>query len=201
VVQGTDKTGRTGIFRIAVATGEVSPVVLTGDGPPPSWPSWSGDGQRVYFSRAGQASAFERDLQTGHERQFPGVRAAIASPDGRFLLASPWSDDRIGELRLVPTAGGESRVLYSVSEGGLPWANWTPDGKHVVVRHVGKGHDDVLLIPVDGGAPTRLDLPGAKWGWIAVHPDGQRIAYMAGEQEEEVWVLENFLPAAKSARK
>jgi Tol biopolymer transport system component len=204
VVQGTDKTGKAGIFRIAVATGEVSPVVMSGDGPPNFWPSWSGDGQRVFFSRAahaGQVSTIERDLQTGREREFPGVRSGIASPDGRFLLESPWSVDRIAALRLVPTAGGDSRVVYSVSEGGLPWANWTPDGKHILVKHVGKGQDQVLMVPVDGGAPTKLDLPGALWGWMAMHPDGKRIAYLAGEREEEVWVLENFLPAAKAAQK
>jgi hypothetical protein len=66
-------------------------------------------------------------------------------------------------------------------------------------KHVGKDRDDVLLIPIDGGAPVKLDLPGARWGWMAMHPDGKRIAYLAGKQEEEVWVIENFLPQAKAA--
>ena len=34
-----------------------------------------------------------------------------------------------------------------------------------------------------------------------MHPDGKRIAYLAGEWEEEVWVIENFLPTAKAAQK
>jgi Tol biopolymer transport system component len=202
VVQGTDRTGADGIFRIAVDTGEVMPVVKSSDGVFNFWPSWSADGQRVYFSRSskgGQTSAIERDLETGREREFSGVRSGIASPDGRFLLESPWRDGRIAELKLVPTAGGDPRVVYGVSEGGLPWADWTPDGKHILVKHVGKDRDDVLLIPIDGGAPVKLDLPGARWGWMAMHPDGKRIAYLAGKQEEEVWVIENFLPQAKAA--
>jgi Tol biopolymer transport system component len=203
VVQGAHQDGRTGIFRIAVETGEVTPVALEADGAQYAWPSWSPDGQRVYFLRdTGGLTPFtiERDLTTGREREFADVRAGLASPDGRFLLASPFSGDRISELRLVPTAGGQSRVVYSVSEGGLPWANWTPDSKHILVRHTGKDRDDVLLIPIDGGAPKKLDLPGAQWGWMSMHPDGKRIAYLAGKQEEEVWVIENVLPASKASR-
>jgi Tol biopolymer transport system component len=30
------------------------------------------------------------------------------------------------------------------------------------------------------------------------HPDGRRIAFMAGGKQYEVWVMENFLPAAKA---
>ena len=40
--------------------------------------------------------------------------------------------------------------------------------------------------------------------WIvrmAMHPDGKRIAYLAGQQEEEVWVIENVMPQAKAAQK
>lgn len=188
---------------MSVATGDVTALALNAEGAFNYWPSWSADGQRIYFGRSLENKTFgtiERDLKTGREREFTEVRSGIASPDGRFLLASPWSDDRIAELRLAPTAGGESRVVYSVNEGGLPWANWTPDGKHILVKHVGKGHDDVLLVPADGGAPTKRDLPGARWGWMAMHPNGKRIAYLAGRGEQEVWVIENFLPSPAVVR-
>ncbi|WP_239490068.1 hypothetical protein [Luteitalea sp. TBR-22] len=207
VVQGVDKERRPGIFRVAVEGGEVTPIVHSSPGVQNFWPSWSADGQHVYFTRVSKgegASTIERHLQTGAEREFPGVRSGIASPDGRYLLESPWQDDqgRIGELRLVPIAGGEARVVYSVREGGLPWANWTPDSKHILVKYAGKDdRDDALLIPIDGGAPTKLDLPGAQWGWMSMHPDGKRIAYLAGKQEEEVWVIENVLPQARAAQR
>lgn len=201
LVQGTDKDGQYGLFRVLADSGEVSSVLTQG-----YWPSWSADGQRIYFARPDKDKkpvTFERDLATGREREIPGTRdgsPGIASPDGRFLLQT-FQKDKGSELRLVPVAGGEGRIIHSVAEGGLPWANWTPDGKHVLVKHVGKGHDDVLLVPVDGGAPTKLDLPGARWGWMAMHPDGKRIAYLAGQQEEEVWVIENVLPQATAAQK
>jgi hypothetical protein len=31
--------------------------------------------------------------------------------------------------------------------------------------------------------------------YVRLHPDGTRVAYSAGARQEEVWVIENFLPA------
>ena len=33
---------------------------------------------------------------------------------------------------------------------------------------------------------------------LSIHPDGKRIAFTAGTDREEVWVLEDFLPALGS---
>ncbi len=198
LVQGEDADGQYGIFRVSVDTGDVARLASEG-----YWPSWSADGQRIYFARPDadkKAVTFERDLATGREREIPETRdgsPGIASPDGRYLLQT-FQKGKGSELRLLPVAGGEARVVHAVQEGGLPWANWTPDSKHILVKHVGNGRDDVLLVPVDGGAPKKLDLPGARWGWMAMHPDGKRIAYLAGQQEEEVWVIENVLPTAQA---
>jgi hypothetical protein len=35
---------------------------------------------------------------------------------------------------------------------------------------------------------------------LCVHPDGRRVAFTAGEPEIEIWVMENFLPPAQSAK-
>ncbi len=35
---------------------------------------------------------------------------------------------------------------------------------------------------------------------LSVHPDGKRIAFTAGTEREEVWVLKNFLPAVKKGK-
>jgi Tol biopolymer transport system component len=173
---------------VAIDTGEVTPLVTPAEGVSAYWPSWSADGRRIYFLRtsAGKdAITVERDLASGQEREFPGVPNGIASPTGPFLLSSPGMGEGGGRrLEIVPVDGGTPRVIYSASEGTLPWPNWTPDGKHVLVKHVGNGRDDVLLVPVDGSAPRKLDLPGALWGWLSMHPDGERIAYLAGKQEE-----------------
>lgn len=60
--------------------------------------------------------------------------SAVASPDGASIAYAWWNDDRI-ELRVVPTAGGASRVLYSVGtrDGELHLYDWRPDGQALLV--------------------------------------------------------------------
>ena len=65
----------------------------------------------------------------------------------------------------------------------------------------GTDRRETWLVPVDGGQPKSLALPGHSWGRIRVHPDGRRFAYHAGNLKTEVWVLENFLPAPTNARR
>ena len=51
------------------------------------------------------------------------------------------------------------------------------------------------------GPVRRLGLPDSVSGVLSIHPDGRQFAYEMGDRQEEVWVLENFLPAAKAAQK
>jgi Tol biopolymer transport system component len=60
---------------------------------------------------------------------------------------------------------------------------------------------DLWRVPAEGGTPQKVGLAiGPPW-IVRVHPDGQRIAFIAGEpMRSEVWVMENFLPVTKAAR-
>ena len=60
----------------------------------------------------------------------------------------------------------------------------------------------MVVVPMDGGSSVELKLPaGAECAASALHPDGRRLSYLSGDSAFEVWTLENFLPAATSARK
>ncbi len=82
------------------------------------------------------------------------------------------------------------------------------DSRGVIVRERldAEGNQwELRLIPIGGGQPRKLDLDTRNMlspvlSAISVHPDGRQIAYVAGGQKEEVWVLENFLPAAAAAK-
>jgi len=58
------------------------------------------------------------------------------------------------------------------------------------------------LISAQGGEPRKLDLPEsfrisaavAGMRELCIHPDGRHIAYTAGRNISEVWVMQNFLP-------
>jgi hypothetical protein len=92
-------------------------------------------------------------------------------PDGRYILfgTRKRSPDHPDEPVRVPApaGGGERRKLYEPVE--------------------------LWRIPAEGGEPQKLlaiDEPRN----LSIHPDGQRIAFAAGEEASEVWVMENFLP-------
>jgi Tol biopolymer transport system component len=214
--ESTDGAGKSGIFRIAAGSGEVVPVVVESDARPGfrRRPTWSPDGRRLYYAYTpanGDSVVLEHDLGAGTEREVQGSRRlldASISPDGRYLLGFTRNRDAgTSELRLVDVASGDVRVVYSVKlPEVLTWVRWTPDGRHALLKHVADSAsrplNAALLVPIDGGAPTRLDLPGVTFGYMSLNPDGSRIAYQAGKEEREVWVLENFLPpVSKAARK
>jgi Tol biopolymer transport system component len=77
---------------------------------------------------------------------------------------------------------------------------WAPDGQGVLFvkqpdSRVAKM--ELWLAPLEGGQPRKLDLTAPNLRDLSVHPDGRRIAYTAGSDRSAVWVLENFLRAAK----
>ena len=81
-----------------------------------------------------------------------------------------------------------------------------PDGRAVIVDKVlnDSGTErEFWLVPTAGGQPRKIDV-GTAPGLgpvVRVHPDGRQIAYVVGDAaKQEVWVLENFLPALKAAK-
>jgi Tol biopolymer transport system component len=82
---------------------------------------------------------------------------------------------------------------------GLTGLVWTPDGNQILF---GKGtvvpgkrpHIEVWRVPVRGGKTESTDLAMPRLRDLSIHPDGRRLAFAAGRNEFEVWVMENFLP-------
>jgi Tol biopolymer transport system component len=107
---------------------------------------------------------------------------------------------------VVPLAGGESRELLRLKKSeGFPWdLAWTRDGGHIVFGKASTNlnHQKVELwkISILGGEPQKLDLSMDALQFVRIHPDGQRIAFDAGGYSNEIWVMENFLPALRAAK-
>lgn len=91
------------------------------------------------------------------------------------------------------------------------WVNntsmpWTPDGRGVLVRKMtspGGESSELWLAPIDGTTPRKLDFDANRLvpyatGKIRLHPDGRQLAYVVGRSTNEVWAMENFLPALKA---
>ena len=85
---------------------------------------------------------------------------------------------------------------------------WAPDSRSFFVASIkdkSTGDREVWRVWIDGTPPQKTDLEVDFLGpnhiandqQIHPHPDGKRVAFAAAEpaKPDEVWVLENFLPA------
>jgi Tol biopolymer transport system component len=118
------------------------------------------------------------------------------SPNGEFLAFGDDGEEG-GMLLSTPVSGGEPEVLvqFPPEEGGPEWIAWTPDGETIVYRN----DREIWSIPRVGGTPQRLDWPIDSDLVVAMRDitfsaDGTRVAFSAESGEEELWVMENFLP-------
>ncbi len=216
VVDGKDTQGRQGIYRVDAQTGETTPIVQTESGIA-TFPSWSPDGKAIFYHSFDRKlhQLLRRDLETGRESEVyrlasPAyVRGQAVSPDGRrwaFSRGDPATRSMV--LMLVPASGGEPRELIRLKEPesiGFYSLAWTPDGRQVlfVKREDVPGaeaRNSLWRVSVEGGAAQKIELGVPNPRGIRFHPDGRRIAFSAGENAAEIWVLENFLPKLSASR-
>jgi Tol biopolymer transport system component len=127
------------------------------------------------------------------------------SPGGQWLAVV--TRERRRALMIIPTTGGEPKVLFRFEHvGGHPTAlTWTADGKNILfsLSLKKKGlQKSIWRIPAAGGEPQNLGFRMAFYDNLSAHPDGSRIAfssYGASWKNPEIWVMENFLPDEKIA--
>ncbi len=212
VSMGTDFQGRQGINKIDAATGEATPIAISSPGSLFRMPQWSPDGKRIYYSvyPYRDAAMIERDLASGSERRLirrEGLLYLSVSPDGRYVAGTSLDpSSKSSSLLLIPIEGGEPRELLRVTAPqGFYLVAWMPDGRGVIVRKMlsasENASEELWLVPVGDGQPRKLEIDKLSLGDspVSIHPDGRQIAYLGGETKKEVWILENFLPAAKAA--
>jgi Tol biopolymer transport system component len=221
VLSGLDAEKQAALMRVDVQTGQVSTVM-----PLPAIASafprfdFSRDGRALFFITetfpGGEGTRLViRDLQSGREtaiREKNGlfekhsVGWVSVSPDGRQLVVGVQDKGKALILCVMPADGGEARELVRI---GVEEANyrvapsWTPDGRYIVFVKGLKGnptrHVQVWRVAAEGGTPQPLGLTIDELWWLRMHPDGRRIVTGTWATKFEVWVMENFLPAAKEA--
>jgi Tol biopolymer transport system component len=202
LARARDNKGRDGYYRIDAKTGE-SALVLQGEEEELGSAIWSSDEKGLFYVDRNNKAVLFRDLDSGREKEVyrqqgngsPGYLAL--SPDGRWLAfaAAGLSQPASPALLVMPAGGGNPREVLKAGIGAL---EWTPDGSQLLFRQ----GSELWRIPAEGGEPRRLGLTSHTGGFssgasLSVHPDGRRIAFSSGEQNIEVWVLENFLPGLK----
>jgi Tol biopolymer transport system component len=166
--------------------------------------------------RIGQIIA--RDLETGAEKEihreaatsFTGdalIHDLAVSPDGRRLAFTADNGRDPKCIRVIPTSGGEPREVFRAAEGEPTFWNfaglaWTPDGRELIfvrareqnITTPGNRERELWAVGVEGGKPRPLGLNMVGLRDPRLHPDGKQLAFTAGTNTREVWVMENFLP-------
>ena len=214
LVRGVDQDGRGGIWQIYAQTAEAS-LLLEGIGSP--FFCMTHDGKSLVYSQwiPKGLQFMVRDLVSGqvHVRELTHHQSASGvglSPDGREVAFDTQAEHgEVPALVVVPLAGGEPRALYSLkapAEFAPNTPAWTDDGSHFVFGVVPGGlalngqKTELWEIPAEGGAPQKLDLTGETVRQLQIHPDGKRVAYVAGANSYEVGVMENFLPSLRAEK-
>jgi Tol biopolymer transport system component len=196
--------GRDGIYEVDLRDGgfrRLSTPVSIGRAAI-KWFDVGPDGRMVYVigppaQPGGEGELVAFDAMTGEHRVLGtarAVRASLAvSPDGKELALLARDDrSRMVELRVMSTSGtAKPRTLFRASRGRLsPPVAWTPDGSRVVVELAANDTPPGLWwVGAAGGQPTLLLADCCSENDVRIHRDGRRLAFVAGADRGEVWLL------------
>ncbi len=215
LLSGITESRLSGIYRIDVQTGEVKPVLL----PNPSkkeeysFSEWAIDGKSFFFIQGEKGKSNDLICQYDFEtekikkiHQTSHAHANISlSPDGKWLAFLGREVER--ELRIIPSDGGEPRVLCRfIQKGGEPIGlAWNPDSQYILFFKKTDALEKTLCrVPVTGGEPQEMGLSMVVPADPRVHPSGQEIVFSSlgfSIPFPEYWVMENFLPEQKNKKK
>lgn len=204
-IHGQDTDAGEGLYQIDLESGRTATLYRSASGYL-YMPAWSSDGKAVYFrlNASGFHSIVALDLEGGGEREL--YRVALSSnvqhldlspDDWEMAFVSGEGDGRA--ILTLSTLGGEPRRMVVLSAGvRVTTLAWSRDGRYLYFARTGPevsdGKAELWRVPAKGGTSEPLGLSMEGLRELQFHPDGQRIAFAAGEYSEEVWVLENFLP-------
>jgi Tol biopolymer transport system component len=219
VVTGTVRGARPenyqgGLYQIDVQSGEVRTLVEYDFLPPLGVGEWgtincelSSDGRAVFYTT--RDSILTHEMESGREKEIfnsPNLlmtrtyyRPLSVSPDGKrlvFGIRDPKEDTE--SLLIVPASGGETLELikFPKSEKCRSVA-WVPDGEYVLFTKGEKKGTSLWRISPEVKEPKKLWQSEQYLEGLSIHPDGRRLAFYTASMEEEIWVMENFLPKEK----
>jgi Tol biopolymer transport system component len=208
-LQATVADGQ-GIYRMDVETGEVTSVLGSGEAYVHDL-RVSADRKWVVYGRDSKAicQILRRDATTGQEKELdrtPFDNSTLAlSRDGSRLATILRTDPKTRVMKVMEFPDGTPKEIarFALSGGFIIDLAWSPDGRFIYYydNPTGKSGDwHMRRVPAEGGEVLDLGLVMRYYRQLSVHPDGSRITFSAPptkREPDQVWVMENFLPATK----
>ena len=193
-----DRTAQLYILEIEESTGNAKgePRRLTHDGRNYSDPQWMPDGSdllAVVSRQPGQddfsyytdlvrvaLDDCEVTLLTGIDTADRGPRP---SPDGQWIAynsqpVANYSTANL-EIKLLPVAGGEPRLLTAELDCHAVDLEWMPDSQSLCFLAVERGRVDLRCVPVGGGSVDVLLTAEREMQAFSLSPDGMRAGFVA----------------------
>jgi Tol biopolymer transport system component len=207
LVSGTNENDQTGLFKVDAKTGEIA-LIVTGDSGY-YVAGCSPDGKKVFYGADLWKEKIFRilmyDLSTQQKKEIYRSERQIfrmdISPDGKQLVFWEVKDNTI---KLISVDGGQPKALLKLEEGAINSVAWSPDGNDIFFSKIIKGGKtgkcELWRIPSEGGKPEKFELTLDGLIDLDIHPEGSLIAFTLWHVDEEVWVMENFLPAEKNRK-
>ena len=169
-----------GIWSVPAVGGGPRTIVARGKNP-----SLSADGQMLAYEGLGGAdgdlgiwiaNADGTNSRKVLNRPFLAASTPAISPDGRLIVFFQSSGGPMGDLWIVPSAGGPPRRLtFDDTEGGTP--TWTPDGESIIFSSKRTGSHTLWRIHVEGGEAEPMTSGAGEDRDPQVSFDGRRLIY------------------------
>ncbi|MGE0607721.1 MAG: TolB family protein [Pirellulales bacterium] len=158
------------------------------------WPSWSPDGQRIYFTSTspGNQEVMAAAPDGGSPRQLTqhlGIDAHPAcSPDGRQIA---FATDRWGGLEIAVMQADGSQVQRLTESAGLDdYPAWSPDGGRLAFVSNRDGNYEIYVMQADGSQPGNVTQSPAMDTFPTWTRDGQGITFVSDRDEQfEIYTL------------
>ena len=163
-------------------------------------PRLSPDGKRLALHLSDQQNdVWVKDLERGAlARMSFGLledETPVWSPDAEWLAHSGWcgaTDDARCVFRRRVNGRSEPEVLWK-TDAHTHLTDWSPDGRTIVMEVVHpERRSDLLLLDVQGGAPTEFLATTFNEQAARISPDGRWIAYQSNESGEMEVYLQSF---------
>jgi dipeptidyl aminopeptidase/acylaminoacyl peptidase len=153
------------------------------------YPTASPDGKQVFFRshRSGWINYWAVSPEGGEPRQLAPEDAdqegGAWSPDSQWFAYTSNHNGTL-DLRIVPAAGGEARVLVAPETGVISGPQWSPDGTRIsYLLATPTSPNDLYVVNVKDGSVTRLtDSSLGATSRMLAKPEKIQYASFDGEQ-------------------